>query len=237
VADGVRSPIARIGRLVVLLAALVGVALVAGAVLHAIGGRGPVGPDQGVLDWAVDRRTSGLTDVVQPLQWLGRSWMLVGIAVVGFVLYLRDRPPEIGAYLVWVAIGSEVMIDVAKPLVDRARPSDAIALEHVAVAAFPSGHAIISTTLAGVVLVLLRRGLGRIPTAAWLLVLVPLVVGVSRVYLGVHWITDIVAGWLLAVAWVFGAERIWFGPAQPDAVIQSATSDVAGSRPSSAGNP
>ncbi len=108
------------------------------------------------------------------------------------------------------------MTIVGKDLVDRARPPAALAVPPLEVSAsFPSGHTLNATVLTTVVvyLVLIET------TAAWqrslaitLGTLFVGAMGLSRVFLGHHWLTDVLAGWLIGLAWalaVITAHRLW----------------------------
>lgn len=129
--------------------------------------------------------------------------MRVLLGLLAVVLWVRGAR----RLAVWAAatgiIGALADV-VLKPAIGRARPhfTDPVALAPGG--SFPSGHAMTATLAAGVVLLwalplLSRRG--RI--LLWIgACAVPLVVGVSRVALGVHWVSDVVGGWLLGAGLV-----------------------------------
>jgi undecaprenyl-diphosphatase len=106
-----------------------------------------------------------------------------------------------------------VIDDVLKTVVNRARPVFVHPVATAPGASFPSGHAFTATLGAGVVLLvalplLPRRG----RPVAWLLAaLVPLAVGYSRIALGVHWISDVVGGWLLGIGLLAGTTAAFEG--------------------------
>jgi undecaprenyl-diphosphatase len=123
---------------------------------------------------------------------------LVGLLAV--VLWIRHAR----RLALWAAltIAGGALIDVVfKAAVDRARPHFTNPVAHASGGSFPSGHAFTATLGAGVLLLWalpLLSTRGRV--AAWIAaVLVPLAVGVSRVALGVHWVSDVVGGWVLGV--------------------------------------
>ena len=123
------------------------------------------------------------------------------IAVVAVVLWLRGAR-RLALWAASTMIAGAVLDTGLKALVNRARPHLPNPFAHAPGASFPSGHAMTSA-LAGGILVLVglpllgRRGKAVLWTIAALAVLA---VGYSRVALGVHWVTDVVGGWLLAVA-------------------------------------
>ena len=140
------------------------------------------------------------------------SWVFapnsLRVAALILVIWLvrRRQAPRLAVWVVaTMAIGG-ILAAVLKLLVGRHRPE---LLEPVARAAgysFPSGHAANAALTAGVFLLVLLPFVHGHPgrrAALWAGVIVmPLVTGVARVILGVHWTSDVVAGWLLGVATV-----------------------------------
>lgn len=139
--------------------------------------------------------------------------MLIGLAALGYILMLRKW---LSALLLVASFGGGMALNgLLKQGFDRPRPDLVAHLVEVHTASFPSGHAMLSaacylslgTLLAGVTRP--RRLKAYILGIAIVLVLL---VGCSRVYLGVHWPTDVLAGWALGAAWAMGcwlALRIW----------------------------
>ncbi len=132
--------------------------------------------------------------------------------VLGLAFARRLRA---GLFAGLAIVGSALLNLAAKPVFGRERPSlwDSIAPEDNY--SFPSGHAMGSMTLACVLVLLAWRTRARWPALAAGAVFVVLV-GMSRVYLGVHYPSDILAGWTAAVAWTVAMWLIVFhrGPAQ-----------------------
>src|SRR5690606_21025420 len=132
------------------------------------------------------------------------SFSVLGLMVIAVLGYLLLTGKRVMALLVLVSvIGGTLVSSVLKELFSRPRPS----LEHAAevfTASFPSGHALIST----VTYLTLGALLARVQASARLrvyiigiAVLLSLVIGLSRLYLGVHYPTDVLAGWCLGAAW------------------------------------
>ncbi|KLD78016.1 phosphatase PAP2 family protein [Xanthomonas hyacinthi] len=106
-------------------------------------------------------------------------------------------------------VGSALLNMGAKQFFQRDRPSlwESIAPEHTF--SFPSGHAMGSMTLAAVLIALAWRTRWRWPVLL-LASVFALLVGVSRIYLGVHYPSDILGGWCAALVWVLGLYLLMF---------------------------
>jgi membrane-associated phospholipid phosphatase len=156
----------------------------------------PFALDSGWMRRMLDVRDPPVTAAADVLNLLGlapASWVIRG----GLTLWLfgsRRRWAALAFALTW--LGAAVTSSAVKAIVDRPRPPASLGLVPVGSASFPSGHVLsmASTTL---VLVLVLVAPGR---RSWWLVVAcaaTLAMGWSRTYLGVHWLTDTVAGALL----------------------------------------
>src|SRR5690606_22435327 len=129
---------------------------------------------------------------------------------VALVLALALRRHYRESVFAAVATGGSGLLNVvAKQAFARDRPSlwESIAPENNF--SFPSGHAMGSMTLAAVLVLLAWSTRWRWPVVAAMAVFVPMV-GLSRVYLGVHFPSDILAGWAAALVWATGAYLLVF---------------------------
>ena len=127
---------------------------------------------------------------------------LVTIAVVGYLLLERKR--ETAVFVVLAVGGGAVLETLLKLGFARPRPELVSHLVDVNSFSFPSGHATMATITYLTLGVLLARVQDRRRMKLYLLaiaIFVALVVGISRVYLGVHWPTDVLAGWCVGAAW------------------------------------
>ena len=159
------------------------------------------GLDRRLIGDAVTIRTGPLTTVAHGASVLGRSWLLIGLAAL-LGLTLR-RSLGFRAWVPLVAVvGADALQNTIKAIVDRPRPS-VLHLEHVTSSSFPSGHATQSTAFL-VALVCMSRS-GPVRAAATLVAgVLVCTIGASRVYLGVHYPTDVAAGIILGGAWAAG---------------------------------
>jgi undecaprenyl-diphosphatase len=136
----------------------------------------------------------------------GAVLTIVILVTLGALLVARRR---LTAALVFAAtVSGSLSVDLAKALVARARPDVVPHLVEVSSLSFPSGHsansAIVYLTLATLLAQVIERAALRRYVAVVAALLVA-AIGISRVYLGVHWPSDVLAGWsfgaLWAVAW------------------------------------
>ena len=126
------------------------------------------------------------------------------------VLFLAFRRHPRSAVFAAVSLGGSALLNVAaKHVMQRDRPSLWLSIAPETTYSFPSGHAMGSATLACVLACLLWHTRWRWPVVV-LGALFTLGVGLSRVYLGVHYPTDILAGWAAAIAWTVGVRLIAF---------------------------
>jgi undecaprenyl-diphosphatase len=128
------------------------------------------------------------------------------VLVLGLALRRFHRESVFAAV---ACIGSALLNVAAKAAYARARPSLWESIAPETNYSFPSGHAMGSMTLALVLVLLAWRTRWRWPVLAAMAACVPMV-GLSRVYLGVHWPSDILAGWAAATAWTVGAYLLVF---------------------------
>ncbi|HVE71128.1 MAG TPA: phosphatase PAP2 family protein [Thermoanaerobaculia bacterium] len=161
--------------------------------------------DRDVHDWAVDTRTPVSTFFLTALTIIGTPVGLgLLIAIAAGILALRKRW-RWGAYLI-VTCGIGGLLNLLlKSYFARARPNLAEALRDAHGYSFPSGHAMGSTIVFGAFAYLAFRILTKWrPRAAALAFCVSMIAAIcaSRIYLGVHWISDVAAGITAGVIWV-----------------------------------
>jgi undecaprenyl-diphosphatase len=166
--------------------------------------------DGPVLAWLVGHRTPVWTGVAETTSLLGGTVGTGGLAVVSaVVLWLRGRRARAVVWVVAVLVGS-LTIRGLKGAVERPRPPVATRVTVETTTSLPSGHSLMAVLGLGLtvaaLLTLLPDGRGRgrraVARATTMLVgaVLALGIGLSRAYLGVHWSTDVVAGWLLGGA-------------------------------------
>ncbi len=149
----------------------------------------------------------GANQVSIALQWLGSLPVMAGLVLVAAAVLLRRRQVQKAAQLLLTLGGSVLLIWTVKLVIARPRPqlwpTDVVSFGD----SFPSGHSLYAAALS-VALALLWRGPGRV--WAWTLAaLWTLLMGASRVHLGVHFPSDVLAGWVAGVGWAIAVWRFF----------------------------
>jgi undecaprenyl-diphosphatase len=181
-------------------AGFVWLALVAGSTLVA-----PAWDNTGLTALAAVR-TPALTLLFRAVTLVGEWWATTAISIVAVALLLLRKKRANAAMFAVVMSAGWLVETLVKDQFHRPRPPALEALVRLPVSfSFPSGHAFVSLVLCTLLLYVgsrldLQRG-ARIALLLGAMVLV-LLVGVSRVYLGVHWPSDVLASWSLATAWL-----------------------------------
>jgi len=156
--------------------------------------------------------TNGSTQFLRTVSQLGGTPVMIGVALVAAVVeYVRTRTAAIFGFLTLVVGGQTIVTNLTKVLVDRARP-DIHRLTGFSGASFPSGHAATAAATFAAVALLLGRGRSQRVKAFLAAAAAAIAVGVAttRVLLGVHWLTDVLAGLAIGWAW-FAISSIAFG--------------------------
>lgn len=144
-------------------------------------------------------------DVMRDMTGLGGIGVVVGASLLlaGF-LWLQRRMVDI-AILAGSVAGAQIVSAVAKLLVSRPRPDLVSHEAEIYSASFPSGHTLMATVAWVTFAMLLAADFGNRRARDYLLLvawIVAAAVGCSRVYLGVHWPSDVLAGWAVGALWM-----------------------------------
>ncbi|MEU3354569.1 phosphatase PAP2 family protein [Streptomyces sp. NPDC037389] len=184
------------------LAALAGFALLAAIVTARSGA--PLPLDSTLLSWAVGHRPARTVTAIRTLTDTGTGAVPYVLAAVAGVIAGRTKRRKVyaaAASLLCLGAG-QLLRRAVLYLIGRARPPAEEWATHASGWSFPSGHA---TTAALAAALLITAVLLRSPPGRFLVVTVigcwGIAVGLTRVYLGVHWFSDVIGGWLFALAW------------------------------------
>ena len=142
--------------------------------------------------------------VMRDLTALGGFAILLLVALTALTVLVLKGQPRSAVLLAAAVAGGQALSSATKGLFDRPRPDLVPWGTDALTASFPSGHATMAAATWLTLAAMLARAEPRRPLKALYLGLAALVVaavGVSRVYLGVHWPSDVLAGWSLGTAW------------------------------------
>jgi len=162
--------------------------------------------DVAIIQWFGTWRTPGLIAVMQFCSMIGNWKVEVPFALgVSIFLWTRSRRTSAGRYFLF-CIAGEALYAVAKQLFHRERPTVLSHLSDAGWYSYPSGHSLMAPVIWSAGLVLLSQH----ASSTWikrtlfvLAVIIPLAIAKSRVYLGVHYPTDVLGGLALGMCWVF----------------------------------
>ncbi|MHA7219198.1 phosphatase PAP2 family protein [Arthrobacter sp. MDT1-48-3] len=205
----------RIGAVVTLAVVLLtGVLLILGTATGAtelyeatVEGDGAQLLDTPALQAAMAMRSPPVDEALTAYTTIGGPIGMSALAgTIMIVLAIRRRSWTPVVLIVLAAAGSVLITVVSKQFIGRARPPLSNAIPPYEYSdSFPSGHALNSLVLAGIIayLLMLRRRTRR--TVAWtavIAILFAITMGISRVYLGHHWLTDVLMAWALGSLWL-----------------------------------
>jgi undecaprenyl-diphosphatase len=178
--------------------------------------------DQMILAWmqpvaGEPRGPWWLREAAADLTSLGGISVLSLFALIAFTFLLIQRKRLSALLLVVGLIGGVGLSEGLKAIFERARPPAAYQAVETLNASFPSGHALLSTVFYLTLGVMLTRAFAQNHFKAFVLgaaILIALLIGLTRVYLGAHWASDVFAGWSVGAAWAmvlwlvaYGVER------------------------------
>lgn len=160
--------------------------------------------DDGILRGFASLRIGWLNATAVDFTALGSGTLLVIATAIVFVLLVSTRDAYGAIHLACAGIGAGVLTDFFKHFFARPRPEAVEHLIRVASYSYPSGHALGTAAVYFSFTMIARRHLPRHLTREVLIgftLLMIVLVGLSRVYLGVHYFSDVVAGMLIGVGW------------------------------------
>ena len=169
--------------------------------------------DAASVDGLRGSRTGDLTTAMRVITWFGSPIWLDTVFVIACATLCFRRAWRSLLFLALATPGTVLMVQLVKHAVNRTRPPG-LHLIHAAGSSWPSGHASSSVALYGALfLIALRSGAIKSARArrgaALVLAVLLALIGISRIYLGVHYLTDVVAAWLLAAGWLNALDSVY----------------------------
>lgn len=172
--------------------------------------------DQSIIDAVQGMENEGLTRIMKGFTFLGSSLVATLLSVIAFLflwLVLRHRK-ELLMFLLSVG-GSEIWNIIIKNWMQRQRP-DTHRLIEISGFSFPSGHSMAAFALYGTLTYLLWRHIPALAGRIAMIVIgvaLTLLIGISRIYLGVHYPSDVFGGYLASATWlmlsIYIFEKYW----------------------------
>ena len=161
--------------------------------------------DQRFADWLHGRATDPLTDAFRTFTWTGNGAFLTVVVIVAAIVLWRRSYVTDALFVVLAFVGAEVITDGMKQGFRRDRPFFEDPLATASSFSFPSGHSLVSLAVYGSIAIVIARHVRDRRVAVAVLAVAAiwvLAIGFSRLYLGVHFLTDVVAGYAAGAAWL-----------------------------------
>ena len=167
-------------------------------------GHGVSSVDRTILIGIAKARTPWLTLVAVDLTALESVTLVVLISTIALCVLLLLRERMGALQLVAASVGAGILTTTIKDYIERARPEIVTQLVEVSGLSYPSGHSVAATSLYLTVAIIVSRHLQRTGNQIAILAMtvgVILLVGMTRIYLGVHYPSDVFSGISLGAAW------------------------------------
>lgn len=189
--------------------------------------------DQAVLTWmqpvpGEPRGPWWLKEAAADLTSLGGISVLALFAVIAVAFLLIQRKRLSALLLVLGLAGGVALSEGLKDMFGRQRPPSDFQAVDTLNASFPSGHALLSTVFYLTLGVMLTRAFPRTHLKAFVLgaaILIALLIGLTRSYLGAHWASDVFAGWSVGAAWAMVLWLIAYAVGRRQAVSETGLHD------------
>jgi membrane-associated phospholipid phosphatase len=159
--------------------------------------------DQRLADWLHGRATDPLTDLFHAITFLGNFVTLLAVTLIAVAILWRRRERTDAVFVALAFVGAQLLSNAMKLGFRRERPFFPDPLATESTFSFPSGHALVSIAVYGAIALVLARHLRSSGQQALLFsgtAVLVLAIGFSRLYLGVHFLSDVLAGFAAGVA-------------------------------------
>jgi undecaprenyl-diphosphatase len=168
--------------------------------------------DNQIRLFAYQHASPALTAVMRAISLLGSPAFLIAVALLVIVRFRRTGRPRIAVLFLITVIGAEALDQILKLAFHRIRPEAFFDLTEPVGYSFPSGHALVCCSFYGV-LAAFEAARTESRARRWIYwtaaVLLIATIGLSRIYLGVHYPSDVLAGYAAAIVWVLSVASAW----------------------------
>jgi undecaprenyl-diphosphatase len=146
---------------------------------------------------------SALTEVMRAFSLFGEPIVLVALGFIAVVLLALIHRVRTALQFAYILVGAELIDEVLKVIFHRARPAPFFGYAEPAGYSFPSGHALMACTFFSMLALMIRTRNCAARSLVWALAVFCIAaIGLSRIYLGVHYPSDVLAGYAVGVVWV-----------------------------------
>lgn len=161
--------------------------------------------DTAVFNYLKEHVSERNNDIMEVFTFLGTHQFLIpaNLSLIAYFLFIKKHR-WYSIKVPAIALSSLGLMFLLKGLFDRERPSIPL-LFHAKGLSFPSGHALMSVTFYGLLIYMIFKSVKN-PSLKWtligLLIILIMIIGMSRVYLRVHYATDVIAGYCIGFLWL-----------------------------------
>ena len=193
-------------KLCIVGGALICFGFIAWQVVTMLSTGGTIPFDETIRHWVYDHRSPLLSAIFIPITYMG-NWQTITLLAI-ILLSIPATRRKIGYPFTLISLSSTVIYKLVKGMFQRPRPELDVRLIPQGGYSFPSGHSMNCIVCFGILIYLIRRYCRNKKVANVLTVLLGLLIigiGTSRVYVGVHFPTDVLGGWSLGLAFLFSS--------------------------------
>ena len=192
-------------RLLIAFVLCIGFGVTFGYIAAAIGSDAIVGFDTAVIGFVQGLEVSWLTSIMKGFTWIGSGYVVAPIALlIAGVLYFGLHYRQQAFLLIVVIAGTALLNKVLKIYFKRERPEIHRIMDANGFS-FPSGHSMMAFALYAIIAYIVWRNV-KTTVSRFLLILFTafmiIIIGISRIYIGVHYPSDVVGGFVASALWV-----------------------------------
>ena len=161
-------------------------------------------PDDSIFNFLSYHTTAPRTNTMKVITFFGNHNFLIPANLLAIAFFMFKKSKQDALRVLIIAVSSLGIMSLLKTLFHRHRPINPL-IEGITNFSFPSGHAFMSVAFFGLLIYFISHRLKanwRKPLLISILLFIIFLIGFSRVYLRVHYTTDVIAGWIFGVFWL-----------------------------------